>query len=161
MVAVAHSRVKPARTKVRLTLSSYRTKSTTLFDFIHRIPPRTFFLIDGLGALLSAFSLGVVLVQLEHLFGMPAAVLYCLALAAGAFMVYSLSCYVFFPKNWRSFLRLIALVNLSYCALTLSLLFYHQPQLTAWGNAYFILEIILVATLALLELQVAKRPSVA
>ncbi|MEM7571709.1 MAG: hypothetical protein AAF433_02360 [Bacteroidota bacterium] len=132
-----------------------------MFDFIHRIPPRTFFLVDGLGALISAFLLGVVLVKWEHLFGMPVVTLYYLALAAGAFMVYSLSCYLFFPKNWRPLLRLIALVNLSYCALTLSLLFYHQPQLTVWGNAYFILEIILVATLAFLELRVAKRSSAA
>jgi hypothetical protein len=41
--------------------------------------PKKLFLIDGLGALLSAILLGVVLVQLEYLFGIPKSTLYFLA----------------------------------------------------------------------------------
>ena len=124
---------------------------------INRIPPRTLFFIDGLGAALSTFLLGVVLVKYEPLFGMPANVLYYLALAAAAFAVYSLSCFAFFPKKWPPFLHLIALVNLSYCCLTLYLLFHHQQLLSAWGNTYFILEIVLVVVLSIVEWRVATR----
>jgi hypothetical protein len=113
--------------------------------------PRTFFLIDGCGALVSALLLGVVLVQFESIFGMPAGVLYPLAAIAAVFMVYSLSCYARFPANWRPFLRGIALANLSYCLLTAGLVIYHYPSLSGWGVAYFVGEIALVVGLALAE----------
>ena len=41
--------------------------------------PKKLFLIDGLGAMLSAFLLGIVLVELETIFGIPTSVLYWLA----------------------------------------------------------------------------------
>ncbi|MEO1417693.1 MAG: hypothetical protein AAFW00_20585 [Bacteroidota bacterium] len=122
-----------------------------------QITPRNLFLLDGIGALVSAIMLGVVLVQFESFFGMPASVLQYLALAAGIFAVYSFSQYVRFPQNWIPYLRFIATVNLLYCAVTLALVLFLYGQLTYWGILYFVGEIILVVTLAVFELRTAKR----
>ncbi|MCB9298425.1 MAG: hypothetical protein H6559_35735 [Lewinellaceae bacterium] len=117
------------------------------------LPPRKLFLIDGLGALLSAFLLGVVLVQMEHIFGMPPKVLYPLAAIAGVFAIYSLSCFLFLTQNRGAFLKGIAVANLLYCCLTLGLVVYCYPQLTALGVAYFLVEIGIVLILVGVELR--------
>lgn len=117
------------------------------------LTPRKLLLIDGLGALLSAFLLGVVLVRWEHIFGMPSKVLYPLAAIAGVFAVYSLSCHWFLTQNHRPFLKGIAIANLLYCCLTLGLVVYCYPQLMALGVAYFLVEIMIVCSLAIVELK--------
>ncbi|MCB0589408.1 MAG: hypothetical protein KDD06_29250 [Phaeodactylibacter sp.] len=113
--------------------------------------PQKLFLIDGLGALLSAVLLGVVLVQWEHAFGMPRQALYPLAAIAGLFAVYSLSCYWRLSENRRPYLRVIAVANLLYCCLSLALVVYFYSQLTVLGVAYFLVEIAVVLILAGLE----------
>ena len=117
--------------------------------------PKLMFGIDGLGALLSMFLLSVVLVQLEDRIGMPAKTLYILAAIAGFFAVYSFICALRIKKNWRSFLKIIVIFNLSYCILTFSLLLLHQAHLTSLGIVYFLLEILVIASLALFEFKVA------
>lgn len=51
------------------------------------------FLIDGIGALITALLLSQVLARYESVFGMPASLLYVLAGVAACFAVYSLTCY--------------------------------------------------------------------
>lgn len=125
-------------------------------SFLTRIPPRRIFLIDGVGALVSALMLGIVLIQIQSLIGMPSDTLRYLALTAGGFAVYSCVCYIRFPRNWPIFLRVIAVVNLLYCCATAALVVVHVEMLTAWGIAYFVGEILLVVGLALLELKIAN-----
>jgi len=115
--------------------------------------PKRLFLIDSLGALVTAFMLGVVLVRLEHIFGMPRSVLYILSLVALGFMVYSFCCYLFVGKNWRPFLTVIAIANLLYCCVTLGLIFYLWEQLTTLGVVYFLGEIIIIVALVHIELK--------
>ena len=129
----------------------------TIPQIVKSLNPRTLFLIDGLGALVSALLLGVVLVQLESFIGMPIAVLYYLAGAALLFFLYSLSCYWWFPNKWRPFLRAIAIVNLIYCLITLGLTIYFFDQLSFWGLGYFLIEIIIIVVLAIIELKKAKN----
>ncbi len=109
------------------------------------------FLIDGLGAVLSAFSLGFVLVQLEAYIGMPRDVLYGLAAVAGVFAMYSLSCHFRFPTHWQPYLRGISIANLLYCMVTLGLVIYYFPRLTVWGVLYFVFEMLIVLTLVRIE----------
>lgn len=114
------------------TLSSYAY--TIIMGFTRFcIRPKTLFLPDGLGALLSALCLGVVLVRFEAFFGMPRAVLYPLAGVAGLFAVYSLCCYVFVIQNRSVFLRVIATANLIYGCVTVGLLVLYRQELTLWG----------------------------
>ena len=125
------------------------------FTNILMAKPRQLFLIDALGALLSAFLLGVVLVTFEPIFGMPVDVLYCLALVAVVFAVFSFFYYLWNPKNWPSFLKIIAISNVIYCAVTMGLVIYLYAQLTALGVLYFILEVLVILSLVRVEWKVA------
>jgi hypothetical protein len=51
----------------------------------------------------------------------------------------------------------IAVVNLSYCGLTIFLLFSNWFTITGWGAAYFMAEIIVIVLLVSLEFQTANR----
>ncbi len=122
---------------------------------LDKITPRNLFLVDSLGALVSAILLGIVLVQLEKVIGMPRQTLFVLAGLALVFFVFSLSNYIFFGKNWRTFLRIIAIVNILYCCITMYLVFF-QHQLTTLGVIYFLGEVIIIVALAIFELKVAN-----
>lgn len=119
--------------------------------------PKLIFLFDGCGAILSAFLLGAVLVKYQNLIGMPRQILFILSSIASLFAIYSLSYALRINDHWRTFLKVIAIANLSYCALTLGLLFYHQSTITNLGIAYFLLEKAVVIPLALFELKIANE----
>ncbi|MEM1318667.1 MAG: hypothetical protein AAGG75_00355 [Bacteroidota bacterium] len=121
--------------------------------------PKPLFLIDGIGALVSAFLLGVVLVRLEPMFGMPPEALYVLALPPCFFALYDLGCYFAPLRRPGPFLRLIALANLGYCALSIYMVLDHAVQLTVLGWFYFMGELLIVILLAAQEMQVARRLS--
>lgn len=95
--------------------------------------PRRIFLVDGLGACLTAILLLGVLVPLEYVFGMPAKVLYVLGAIAGVLAVYSLVCYRLAGQRWRPLLRAVSLANLLYCCLTLGLVIALWASLSVWG----------------------------
>lgn len=119
--------------------------------------PRKLFLFDGLGALLSAFLLGVVLVKFKDFFGIPTQTLYFLAFLPCVFAVYDFYCFARVKKNQGFFLEVIAYINTIYCFLSLGLAFYHKEELTVWGWTYILLEIAIVLALAYIELVVAKK----
>ena len=118
---------------------------------------RKLFLIDALGALVSAFLLGIVLVYFESSFGIPAKVLYLLAAFPVLFAVYDLICYARLKTNLPGFLTAIALANLGYCLLSLIMAALHYESITLLGWLYIVGEVLLVVGLAILELKVAQR----
>lgn len=119
--------------------------------------PKRLFLIDSLGAVVSAFFLGVILVRFESAFGMPVNVLYLLTFAACVFAIYSATCYLKTPANWQPFLKTIALVNLTYTCLTIGLMIHFYEKLTLLGLAYFVGELAIVITVAGIELKTAIK----
>lgn len=121
----------------------------------HIKSPYQLFLLDGVGALVSAFCLGVLLVYFNALIGMPVKCLYFLAGLACCFACYSLGCYFLKPPNWQVFLKGIATLNFLYCLLSLGLMFYFFTQLTIWGIAYFIIEKVIVLGLVYIEFKMA------
>lgn len=121
------------------------------------LPPKTLFLIDGLGALLSAFLLGVVLANFESTFGMPRKTLYFLSALACLFALYSFWNYWKFKGNGKPYLRVIATVNLAYCLLTASLVIYFRQELTTWGWLYFLLEMVVIIGLVVVEFRTAGK----
>lgn len=120
---------------------------------IAKVNPKNLFLIDGLGALLSAFMLGVVLVTFESTFGMPKYTLQLLSGLACLFSLYSFFCYFRMPIKWRFFMKIIGVINLQYCGFTAVLCISHYNELTALGLGYFALELVVVAFLGLVELK--------
>lgn len=116
--------------------------------------PKKIFLIDGVGAFLSAFFLGIILVKFEVQFGMPKTILFFLSSVACLFMLYSFCCYLLVVNNWRTLLKLIIAANTIYCCFTIGLLFYFYKSLTILGFIYFLLELILLISLILIERKV-------
>lgn len=117
------------------------------------LTPKRLLLIDSAGGLLSAFLLGVVLAGNETTFGMPQHVLYFLACLAFVFAVYSFLCHWQIKGNRNPYLKAIAIANLLYCCLTISLLVYHRRVLTGWGLSYFLLEVGVILCLVIMELK--------
>ncbi|MFT4737164.1 MAG: hypothetical protein ACI92W_001274 [Paraglaciecola sp.] len=116
------------------------------------------FFIDACGAVISAVMLGYVLIRFETAFGMPEATLYWLAIIPVFYFFYSFFCFLKTPRNWRKYVRAIAAANLSYCALTFGLLFYHFGQFTFLDIGYFVGEMVIIIALALVELRLSNRP---
>ncbi len=118
--------------------------------------PKRIFLIDGLGAFLTAFFLFAILRTFNEYFGMPIITLDILSIIAFFFCVYSLSCFLLLTKNWHFFLQPIIFANLLYCFLTSGLVIYYYQQLTNLGITYFLLEIVVVCGLVFFEINVLK-----
>ena len=124
------------------------------------INPKKLFQIDGLGAVLSAILLGVVLVKLERIFGIPESTLYLLALIPCVFAVYDFYCYYRLKNRLGQYLKGIAFMNLGYCCLSLALALYHWNVITTLGWTYILLEISIIVLLVSVEFRVARKQMV-
>ncbi len=122
--------------------------------------PKSLFLIDGLGALLTAFLVGIVLRIFEDAFGIPQKYLCVLSILACIFAVYSMSCYFFVGKNWRIYLKIIAVANLMYCLLTAVFVMLLYQQITILGIIYFTGEILIILGLVYVELSVSSKNAI-
>jgi hypothetical protein len=114
-------------------------------------------LVDGVSALISATSLGLLIPAFHSHFRVPLETFYLLAAIAVVFSFYSLSCYAFSGSKWRIFLGVIAIANLSYCVLTGWLIFAYLQDVSVQAMTYFIAEILLVVCLSIWELKVASQ----
>ena len=121
--------------------------------------PKRLFLIDCLGALLTALFLITILARFESIFGMPVSVLYFLSLIAGIFAIYSFCCFYFFPDNWWVFLKIILIANLLYCCLTAGFIISFYNRLTILGWIYFVMEIMIIICLSVIEFRTLKSKS--
>jgi hypothetical protein len=119
--------------------------------------PKRLFLIDGLGALLTAVLLSEVLARFENWFGMPLKTLYFLAFLALVCAIYSLSCYFWAVRNEGFFLKGIAIANLMYCCLTIGLVIALRSTLTLLGITYFVGEVGVISVLLFIELTVINK----
>jgi hypothetical protein len=119
--------------------------------------PKKLFLIDGFGAILSAFLLGVVLVKFEIIFGIPSSTLYLLAIMPIFFATYDFYCYRKKHQRTALFLKGIAVLNLIYCCISLGFVFYHFGTITNLGWIYFLIEIVIVLLLAIIEFRVGRK----
>jgi len=127
------------------TLKNYFTELTR--------KPKTIFLIDGIGALVTTILLFGVLRPFNQYFGMPRETLFILAIIAGLMAIYSFSCFVLLENNWRKWLRPIIVANSLYCILTIGFIIYFYPQLTILGLIYFGGEILVIFGIVGIELQ--------
>ena len=119
-----------------------------------KIDENNIFLVDGVGAVASAISLGVILPLLNQFIGMPTNTLYLLALFALLFAAYSFSRHALANKRNPQWLQILIVLNTSYCGFTAVLLGFHSKTLTSLGYAYFVGEIIIIIGIVLLERKV-------
>jgi hypothetical protein len=117
--------------------------------------PEKLLLLDGIGAVVSALCLGILLVHYEVIFGIPVPTLYFLALWPILFFAYDMVC-IFKKKSSKTdCLKGIALLNFSYAVLSAVLTLYHFEIITIFGLLYLVGEIILVLILAFFEYKIA------
>lgn len=121
--------------------------------------PKTLFLIDSLGAMLTAFALCVVLIPFNKYFGIPITVLTYLSAIAAYFCIYSTICFFFLKENWSPFIKAISIANVLYCILTIGVVIVHYSILTPIGITYFLVETILICGLVYIERNVAAKIS--
>ncbi len=114
------------------------------------------FLLDGIGAFISAISLGMILPLLQTYIGLDKRILYMLAAIAILFACYSLCVHYLKPKKWRRFLKIIIGANISYGLLTLSLVLYKYQTVGPIGKLYFVLELIILTLIICLEINVLR-----
>jgi len=121
--------------------------------------PKKLFLIDGLGATISAVLLGIVLTRLVSFIGIPESTLYFLAVIPSLFAIYDFYCYLKIENKIGIFLKTIGIANLVYCCLSVGLAIYHRATITHLGWMYVLIEVMIVGLLAYVEMKVAKRLS--
>lgn len=119
--------------------------------------PKQIFLLDGIGAIITSVSLGLLMPQINSYVGMPVSVLSLLAVLGCVFAVYSLCCSVLLKHPPKPYLAIIMVANLAYCGLTLSLIYRYFELLTGLGVAYFLFEIGIIILLVYIELSVYKH----
>ncbi len=115
---------------------------------IHRT---NIFLIDGIGAVISAILLGVVLPAFQVWIGMPIHILYLLATMALIFAAYSLSCFYIMKPVRLGWLKAILFANVFYCVVTGVAVIYFFDSLTGLGLTYFLLELAIILSLVIFE----------
>lgn len=113
--------------------------------------PRKMLLIDGIGAVITSFMLGVVLVQFNDYIGMPLNVLYLLAAIVLGFAIYSFSSYTLAKSGHKTLLKIIFTGNAAYCLCTSVLIIIYREQLSPLGIVYFIGEILIISGLLVIE----------
>ena len=117
--------------------------------------PKTLFLIDSIGALLTAVILIIIKAYFNERFGIPWHTVYILSSIAFIFALYSFSCYYFLKHKWQPYLITIGIANFLYCCSTAALIFIHYDNLTKLAVAYFAFEILIMCCLVFIELKVA------
>ena len=141
--------------KIKHEITQMTTKQLSILDRL-TLNPKKLFLIDSIGAFLTAFILFAILSRYEERFGMPRKVLYVLSVMACIYAIYSIYCYYFIEHPWRPFLKIIGIANGLYCMLTFGLLIVYHQSLTILGFIYFLLEISVIGCLVIIELKASN-----
>lgn len=121
------------------------------------INPKKLILIDFVGALFSAFLLGVVLVKFESTFGIPKNTLYLLAFFPCLFAFYDFYMLIRNQRNFRFYLKVIAYANIVYCFLSAGLAIYHYQSITFFGLGYISIEILIILVIVSLEIKASQK----
>jgi hypothetical protein len=113
------------------------------------------FLVDAIGAIISALSLCIPY-SFEEFFGMPKSVVSIFIILAIIFFIYSTVMYFIKTEKWKTYLTMIALFNMSYCAFTIYQIFKNSNTITLYGYLYFVPEILIILTLSIIELRLSR-----
>lgn len=123
---------------------------------IKKISPKKMLILDSIGALVSIFFLGFVLVKFQDLIGMPIQSLYILASIPFTFIFYDLYAINQDVHKQKSLLKGIAFLNFVYCLVSIVFLYFDYSQLTIFGWVYFIIEIVILLFVIYAELKLSK-----
>jgi hypothetical protein len=115
---------------------------------------KSLFLVDSIGAFVTATLLFVVALDNNSYFGIPEKELTYLSALAAIFCTYSALCFIFLKGSTKIFFRLIGWSNLFYCVFTIGIMIKHHTSLRVFGIGYFLIEILVICLLSYVELNV-------
>ncbi len=121
-----------------------------------RLNQKNIFLLDGIGAILSACFTGLILVRYSLFLGINVSLLQSLAMLPAAYALYSLSCYFFVPKIRPWMLITIISANLFYCLISAALILFRE-RITSLGKTFLTAEIVIILLVVYVEIKVLKR----
>lgn len=121
-----------------------------------RLNQKNVFLLDGIGAVLSACFTGFILTRYSLFLGINVSLLQSLALLPTAYALYSLSCYFFVPKIRPWMLLAIISANVFYCLISASLILFRE-RITSLGKTLLTAEIIIVLLVVFVEIKVYRK----
>ena len=124
--------------------------------FRMQLNEKSIFLMDGLGALLSASCTGLLLPFYSEWIGLPNRVLFGLAALALAYSIYSLSCFFFIKRIRPAMLLAIIAANLIYCLIAAAVLV-SALEITKVGEWYLIGESAIILGIILVEAKVYRE----
>lgn len=119
--------------------------------------PNLIFLIDGLGAFISAFMLAFVLKWFANYVQIPPKMLCILTLPALVYMFFSLSCYIVKVKNRDFFLKIILTGNILYFCLSIFATFIFYSSINILGLIYLGSECLVLLFLICLEYELLTQ----
>lgn len=135
-----------------------KAKEQGILSFVTSDKKRIF-LLDGIGALLTAVLMGLVLARLESFFGIPERVCICLGVVACVFALYSLSCFYFLKRYDSRLLVAIVFANILYALASLTIVFAYNNVLTIYGVLYLVIEVMIILALVRLEFYILRIKS--
>ncbi len=118
--------------------------------------PKSVFIADALGALLTAASLLYILPHFSQLTGIPDRSLYLLSTFPLGFAIFDLYTLIK-PLHLQKRLFTISNLNIAYCITSLIIAISNASSLLLLGWVYIIGEIFLVAFIAIIERNIAAR----
>ncbi len=114
------------------------------------------FQLDAFGAFVSIILLSILFV-FEEYFGMPKKILSIFIGIASMFFIYSAIIHFVKPLRWSTYLKIIAILNIFYCAFTIYHVYLHFENLTLYGQLYFAGEVLVIILLSIYELKMATK----
>lgn len=111
------------------------------------------FLVDGVGAVINALLLGVVLPLFHNEIGMPENSLYFLSIFPVLYCFYSFGCFSKTKPIKKYHLYTIGSLNIIYCLISVFKVAEHLGSLTDYGFAYFLIEIVAILLMSAYEIK--------
>jgi hypothetical protein len=123
------------------------------------INEKNIFIMDAIGATLSASLLGIILPIFFLEIGLSVTTLYFLAIFPLLYGAFSLYCHYFAAKKKRGLLVLLV-ANTLYCVLTSTVMAFYYNNIMLFGWIYLFAEIIIILTLVVFERNVYLRMNI-
>lgn len=121
-----------------------------------KLDNKNIFLVDGVGATLSALSTGLLLPLLYQWTGVPIQVSMPLALMGLLFAACSVSCFWLAKQPGPALLIAIMAANMFYCVVSIAIIV-SLDGIKDWGRAFLFAEVLAVASVISLEASVLRR----
>lgn len=121
-----------------------------------KLDQKNIFLFDGIGAVLSASLMFLLIAQFESFFGLPQKSAYFLTIFPVLYLIFSFYCHFNPSDSWKANLKGVISANLLYCFISIGVFMYHVDVLTPYGLTYFVLEILVVIGVVVMELRVLR-----